>query len=339
MRKLALIVLVSMGILHLPLQAVAAESELGISLQVLQGGDGSSANLNKNNRLWFVIEPGESDKRSFFVHSASDIPQKIHLSIAARSQINGELRYDSNAVTFVDDWATFSDNDFFLEPGQSRQVTVSIQVPRNAVIETLLPTLLVRSVASVTQEATYKLPAALQISQGIFLGVGTDVDFGTSFVIDDVFGQRGDSGNTLQVKISNTGNTPIAIKGQVQLSSAPFFASTIGPLEFFTPTINPGESGFGEIAVGDEVPEGTYRIFVRATQGFIIETREFERYLDFVDPSEPYSRLIWWALIAVSLVAATISIRILRSGPPATPAAKHLYTRSKEKGPKPRRER
>jgi hypothetical protein len=276
------------------------------------------------------------------VHSASEIPQRIRLSIGARTQLNGELRYDPTAVSVVDDWATYSDNNFLLEPGESRQVTLSIKVPRDAALELLLPSLVVNSVdpvPQVTQESRYEIPAALQISQGIFLGVGTDADFGTSFVIDDVYGQRGDSGNTLQVKISNSGNTPIAIKGQVQLSSAPFFASTIGPLEFFTPTINPGESGFGEIAVGDEVPEGTYRIFVRATQGFIIETREFEKYLDFIDPTELYSRLTWWVLIAVSLVAATISIRILRSGPPATPAAKHLYTRSKEKGPKPRRER
>ena len=320
MRKLALVVTMTMGVLLLPFQAAAADPELGISLQVLQGGAGSSENVNKNNRLWFVIEPGKSDKRDFFVHSASEITQKIQLSIGARTQLNGELRYDSNAVSVVNDWVTYSVNNFLLEPGESRQVTVSIAVPKDAAIEVLLPSLLVNSVAQDTQvseEPRYKIPGALQISQGIFLGVGTDEDFGTSFVIDDVFGQRGDSGNTLQVKISNTGNTPIAIRGELQLSSAPFFESTIGPLEFFTPTINPGESGFGEIAVGDEVPEDRYRIFVRATQGFITETREFEKYIDFRGLSQLYDLLIWSAVILVSLVVAIFSIRILRG--PKTP--------------------
>ena len=316
MRKLSLILLVTMRILHVPFQAIAADPELGISLQVLQGGEGSSANLNKNNKLWFLIEPGKSDKRSFFVHSASEITQKIRLSIGARTQLNGELRYDSTAVSVVEDWVTFSENNFLLEPGESRQVTLSIEIPKDATVEVLLPTLLVNSVAQdtqVTEEPRYKIPGALQISQGIFLGVGTDADFGTSFVIDDVFGQRGDSGNTLQVKISNTGNTPIAIRGELKLSSAPFFESTIGPLEFFTPTINPGESGFGEIVVGAEVPEDRYRIFVRATQGFITETREFEKYIDFRGLSQLYNLLIWIVVILVSLVVAIFSIRILRS--------------------------
>jgi hypothetical protein len=219
--------LIATGIMLAPLQAVAADADLGISLQVLQGREGGSANLNKNNRLWFVIEPGKSDSRDFIVHSASEITQKINLSIGARSQLNGELSYDSNAVSVVDQWATFSTNDFLLKPGQSRQVKVSITVPKDAAIEVLQPTLLVKSVASVTEESTYKLPTAMQISQGIFLGVGTDEDFRTSFVIDDVFGQNGDSGKTLQIKISNTGKTPIAIRGDVQLSSAPFFESTI----------------------------------------------------------------------------------------------------------------
>jgi hypothetical protein len=317
MRKLLVIMLVTFSALHSSLQVFAADSELGISLQVLQGGTGSSANLNKNNRLWFVIEPGSSGTRDVIINSASEIPQRIKLSIAARSQLNGELRYDSDAVTVVSEWATFSVNDFLLEPGQSKQVSVSISVPKDAAVEVFQPALLVNSVATVTQEGQYQLPGALQISQGIFLGVGTDEDFRTSFVIDDVFGQSGDSGKTLQIKISNTGKTPIAIMGDVQLSSAPFFETTIGPLVFRTTTINPGESGFGEIAVGDEIPEDRYRILVRATQGAITETREFEKDIDFRSLSQLYDVLTWLAIILISLVVAVFSIRVLRSTSPA----------------------
>jgi hypothetical protein len=316
MRKLVLIILVTVVTLHSPLQVFAADSELGISLQVLQGGTGSSANLNKNNRLWFVIEPGNAGTRNFIINSASDIPQRIKLSIAARSQLNGELRFDPNGVTVVSEWASFSENNFVLEPGKSKQVSVTIRVPTGTAVEVFQPALLVNSVATVTEDVQYKLPGALQISQGIFLGVGTGEDFRTSFVIDDVFGQRGESGKTLQVKISNTGNTPIAILGDVQLSSAPFFETTIGPLSFRTPTINPGESGLGEIAVGAEVPADRYRILVRASQGFITETREFEKEIDFRGPSELYVVLIWLAIILISLVVAIFSIRVLRSTSP-----------------------
>jgi hypothetical protein len=336
MRKLILILLVAAGIFHLPPQAIAADSELGISLQVLKGGEGSSANINKTNRLWFVIEPGKSDKRDVLVNSASDITQKINLSIAGRSQVNGELRYDSEAVTVVDQWVEFSANDFLLEPGQSRLVTVTINVPLDAVRQVFQPALLVNSVSPAEEESTNKTPTALQVSQGIFLGVGTDEDFRTSFTIDDVLGETVDLGKVLRVKLSNTGETPIAIEGELQLSSATFFGYTIGPLIFYTPTINPGESGFGEIIVGEDVPEDRYRIQVRASQGFITETRNFEKNIDFPNLVQWYNFLIWGAVILVALIVAILSIRFLRRTSSAIPLANRAPKPRANKVPKPR---
>lgn len=312
MRKLKILLALFAGLLYMPLPSLAAESDLGISLQILKGGEGSSENINKNNNLWFVIEPGKSSNRQVRINSASNITQKIHLSIAGRSQIDGELKYDANVQSVVDDWAQYSANDFLLKPGDTRQVTISIAVPVDATREVLQPALLVKAMGATTENSRYKIPTAMQISQGIFLGVGTTDEFRTSFEIDDVFGQNGDSGHSLQIRISNSGKTPIALEGEIQLSSSTFVGSTIGPLSFYTPTIYPGESGFGEVLVGPEVPEDKYRIQVRATQGFITETRNFEKDIDFRGLAQLYSTIFWGAVILISLVIALASIRYLR---------------------------
>jgi hypothetical protein len=295
--------------------ALAAEGDLGIALQVLEGGEGSSAGVNKNNSLWFVIEPGTSGTRDVVINSASDVPQNINLSIAARSLVDGQLRFDANATSIVNPWASYSMNNFILSPGDSQQVTVTITVPQSATREVLQPALLVKATGVQSNDAQYKIPSALQISQGIFLGVGTVDEFSTSFTIDDVFGQIDQGVKSLVVRVSNTGRTPIALQGDLQLSSATFTSTTIGPLAFFSSTIYPGEVGFAEIPVGGEVIEDRYRIQVRASQSYITITRNFEKNIDFRPKGQLTDILFWLGLILLSLILAVVSLRILTRKP------------------------
>lgn len=334
MRKFifALVILLT-SIFISPSISLAAENDLGIALQVLKGGEGSSSNINKNNNLWFVIEPGKSGTRSVVINSASKVAQKISFSIAGRSQLNGELKYDAKATSVVNEWASYSENNFTLKPGQSKEIVVTIKVPKDATREVLQPALLAKATGVKASNAQYKIPTAMQISQGIFLGVGTVDEFTTKFTIDDVYGENGDSGHSLQVKISNTGKTPIAITGNLQLSNATFSGPTIGPLPFFTSTIYPGESGVGEILVGEEIPEDKYRIQVQATQGIITETRNFEKNIDFRGLAQLYSNLMWIGIFVVSLVIAFIALRALRK--PAPPKVEAPVTREPSYTPRP----
>lgn len=322
MKKLATLIL-SISLIAISAPPVhAAEGDLGIALQVLEGGEGSSSSVNKNNSLWFVIEPGTSGNRDVVINSASQVPQKISLSIAARSLIDGELRFDANGNSIVDTWTTYSMNNFVLSPGASQLVTVTINVPQSASREVLQPALLVKATGVQASDAQYKIPSALQISQGIFLGVGTVDEFSTTFTIDDVFGQTDQGIKSLIVRVSNTGSTPIALQGDVQLSSATFTSPTIGPLAFYSSTIYPGEVGFAEIPVGDEVIEDRYRIQVRASQSYITVTRNFEKNIDFRPKSQLTDILLWVGLILLSLVLAVVSLRVLRGKPLLPKSAK-----------------
>jgi hypothetical protein len=322
MKKLAtLIFSISLMVIAAP-PVLAAEGDLGIALQVLEGGEGSSSSVNKNNSLWFVIEPGTSGTRDVVINSASQVPQKISLSIAARSLIDGELRFDANGTSIVDTWTTYSMNNFVLSPGASQLVTVTINVPQSASREVLQPALLVKATGVQASDSQYKIPSALQISQGIFLGVGTVDEFSTTFTIDDVFGQTDQGIKALIVRVSNTGSTPIALQGDVQLSSATFTSPTIGPLAFYSSTIYPGEVGFAEIPVGDEVIEDRYRIQVRASQSYITVTRNFEKNIDFRPKGQLTDILFLVGLILLSLVLAVVSLRVLRGKPLLPKSAK-----------------
>ena len=222
--------------------AFADNQGLGIAIQVIQGKDDSSKDLNKNNRLWFVIAPGKSGSRDFQIRSASDIAQKIHLGIGAQKQENGVRQYDPEGSTPASDWASFSRNDFVLAPRTTASISMKISVPANTDVQTLQPSLLVQASAVKSASAQYKVPTALQFSQDIFLGVGTSDQFLTKFSIDDVYGANTNEGHVLILKLSNSGKTPVALTGDLQLSNLTFAGLTVGPLQFVSPSIQPGES-------------------------------------------------------------------------------------------------
>ena len=293
--------------------AFADNQGLGIAIQVIQGKDDSSKDLNKNNRLWFVIAPGKSGSRDFQIRSASDIPQKIHLGIGAQKQVNGVRQYDPEGITPARDWATFSKNDFVLAPRTTVSLSMNIAVPANADVQTLQPSLLVQASAVKSASAQYKVPTALQFSQDVFLGVGTSDQFLTKFSIDDVYGANTNDGHVLILKLTNAGKTPVALTGDLQLSNITFAGLTIGPLQFVSPSIQPGESAEVPVKVDEKVTEARWQILVRAQQGSIQETRTFEKDISFKGVNYVQLAITSSAIILVSLTVLLIGLRTLRS--------------------------
>ena len=293
--------------------AFADNQGLGIAIQVIQGKDDSSKDLNKNNRLWFVIAPGKSGSRDFQIRSASDIPQRIHVDIGAQKQVNGVRQYDPEGTTPAGAWATFSKNDFVLEPRTTVLVSVTISVPGDAPIQTLQPSLLVQASATQSETAQYKVPTALQFSQDMFLGVGTSEEFLTKFSIDDVYGANTNDGHVLIVKVSNTGKTPVALTGDLQLTNMVFAGLTVGPLQFVSQSIAPGESAEVPVKVDETVTESKWRILVRAQQGSIQETRTLEKDISFKGTNYVQLAVTSSIIILSSLALLFIALRTLRS--------------------------
>lgn len=293
--------------------AVADNQGLGIAIQVIQGKNDSSKDLNKNNRLWFVIAPGQSGSRDFQIRSASDIAQKIHLGIGAQKQVNGVRQYDPEGSTPASDWASFSRNDFVLAPRTTASISMKISVPANTDVQTLQPSLLVQASAVKSASAQYKVPTALQFSQDIFLGVGTSDQFLTKFSIDDVFGANTNEGHVLILKLSNSGKTPVALTGDLQMSNLTFAGLTVGPLQFVSPSIQPGESVEVPVKVDEKVTEARWRILARAQQGSIQEARTFDKDISFKGVNYVQLAITSSTIILVSLALLLIALRTLRS--------------------------
>ena len=293
--------------------ALADNQGLGIAIQVSQGANDSSKDLNKNNRLWFVIAPGKSGSRDFQIRSASDIAQKIHLGIGAQKQVNGVRQYDPEGTTPASNWASFSRNDFVLAPRTTVKVSMQIAVPKTAPIEALQPSLLVQASAVKTSTAQYKVPTALQFSQDIFLGVGTSDQFLTKFSIDDVSGANTNEGHVLMVRFTNSGKTPIALTGDLQLSNMTFDGVTVGPLQFASQSLQPGETAEVPVKVDERVTESKWRILARAQQGSIQETRTFEKEISFRGTNYVQLAIVSSLIILGSIALLLVALATLRS--------------------------
>lgn len=321
MRKFILLLIAAI-LVFAPTVASAAGNDLGVAVQVLVGGQDSSKDVNQNNKLWFVIEPGSSGSRTVLVASTSNVDQKIELSLGAQKETNGVLAYDQEGTTKASEWASFSKNNFILKANKSTEITLTLRVPKDAAIEVLRPALLVQAKAAKNAKAQYKIPTAMRFIQGMFLGVGTSEYFATKFTIDDVYGLTTDRGREIYIKFTNSGGTPIALEGDLQLSSQTFAGQNFGPFKFSSATILPGTSGITSLPADAAVSEDKFRILVRAQMGAVEVSREFIKDLTFPVPSPWQGILLNVGIILAAGALGVFALRALRKPSQKTPRKK-----------------
>lgn len=311
-KQMAAVFAVAFLALMTPLSAKAAPNTLGISVQVVRATDISHSNLANNNNLWFRIEPGKKGTRELSIKSASDIDQRIDMSIAARKSVNGEMKLDPETESPVNKWASFSQQHFILRAHDTQSVMLTLAVPQEAHIDVYQPALLIRASAAVADSAQYKVPNALQYTQGMFVGVGTMNQIPTSFSINNVYGVTTSTGHQLVLDLQNTGKTPLQLTGSLQLSSATFNGPTLGPYNFYTDSIQPGETGHAYIPVGPEVTEDKWKIFADVSQANIEEIKTFITVISFNNGASASPLLISLAVLLVSILLAHWSVSTLR---------------------------
>lgn len=284
---------------------VAAEGNLGLSLQILQGNS-SKSGLESNTRLWFVVEPGKSKSRTFIVQSTAAVSEKISLSVGAVKRVNGQSQLAIGETSPIENWVSFDTNDFVIAPKADKKIVMTLTVPVDEDINSFSAMLLVKASGISNQKSkdAYSVPGAAQIAAPIFLGVGTEDEFITEFEIKDVFGVDTTEGKALRVEIKNNGKTPVSILGDVQVTGITFQTETLGPFNYETETIAPGESKFADAIVGDQIVEGKWRIYITASQGAITETREFEKNITYTGSNSLF-------LLLVRVVIGVISLLLL----------------------------
>jgi len=259
---------------------------LGISVRVIPGGNevGQEA-VGANKRMWLIVKQGDSRSREIQISSSSSISQLISLSIVDASTINGVISA-GKTLNEANSWAEFSENNFILPPGSRKMVSMRISVPKDIgdrAVEAFLVATAESPKPTSQTNAQYQaiIKGQARFAHGLFLGVGDYEKFRVNFSIDDVKDVRRNGKKKLQIFINNKGLTPIAPYGDVTLQNADFPDLRFGPIKYLTAKIDPESKAVFVVDLPEEVIPGRWKIFVKASQGNVTETKVFEKTLRF----------------------------------------------------------
>ena len=265
----------------------ASAAGLGISVRVIPGGnqEGQEA-VGANKRMWMIVKQGDSRSREIQITSTSSISQLISLSIVDAATING-VTSAGKILNEANSWAKFSANNFILPAGKRKTVSMEITIP-NGINDASIEAYLVATAQSpkpTGNNANAKYNAVIKgqarFAHGLFLGVGDYEKFRVNFSIEDVKDTRRNGQKKLLIFLNNKGLTPIAPSGDVTLQNADFPGLRFGPIKYLTARINPESKSVFVVDLPEEVIPGKWKIFVRASQGNVTETKVFEKTLRF----------------------------------------------------------
>ena len=267
-------------------QSESSAAGLGISVRVIPGGNqvGQEA-IGANKRMWMIVKQGDTRSRQIQISSSSSVSQLISLSIVDAVTING-VTSTGKTLNQANSWVQFSQNNFILPAGARKTVSMQISIPKGisdraveaylvATAESPKPT------AQTTAQYSAVIKGQARFAHGLFLGVGDYEKFRVNFSIDDVKDTRRNGQKKLQIFINNKGLTPIAPSGDVTLQNADFPDLRFGPIKYLTARINPESKAVFVVDLPEEVIPGRWKIFVKASQGNVTETKVFEKTLRF----------------------------------------------------------
>jgi hypothetical protein len=145
----------------------------------------------------------------------------------------------------------------------------------------------------------------------MFVGVGSYAEFRSNFEIVDVDGYINSKGNAARVFLKNTGRVPILLNGDVSFQDATFGGPVLGPFDFSTSRISPGQTAFAAVQLPETITESKWKIFTKASVGINTKTRIFEKDLSFTGVSL-FTRTFQALLAAASLLGLLWSWRQFR---------------------------
>jgi len=309
-----------------PAHLAAAQDTLGFGINVIPDRtDQSDGALRGNQALWFAMSPGESITREFEIVSASDVEQDIEAEVLGLVIVNGEDQVDKSALSEVAPWVSFSPTPLVLPPRERAVLTMTVAAPLDAegafqayarirATATQIPT------TQGDDETKAIIKGALAFDQRLWIGIGESGSLTTDFEIVDAVGLTVDEARTLQIEFANTGETPVAPRGTVELQSLDFTTLRVGPLDFGTATVLPGQSRYAQVILPEEVEPGPWKLLVIASQGNIKKTATFERDLTFpLELPSPTPLQAWQlALLALGVILGLCLLvfgwRTLKSG-------------------------
>lgn len=289
----------------------SAHAEGGFFLRVLPD---SSKEWSDNSKLWVVAVPGDKSVRRFTVSNTSTQPVDVDLKLGGAQILDGIISFDKNAKLKSEGYASFSENPVKLSPNEQKVIEVVFSPPIGA--ESFAEDgYLVASIAGkdVSSKSGLQvvIPTVYQYAYPMFVGIGSYAEFRSDFEILDVDGYINSKGNALRVFLKNTGKIPILLNGDVSFQDATFGGPVLGPFEFSTSRISPGQTAFAAVQLPETITETKWKIFTKASVGINTKTRIFEKDLSFTGISL-FTRAVQALLAIVSFLGLLWSWRQFR---------------------------
>jgi hypothetical protein len=312
-------------------QAQTYAAGLGISVRVIPGGnqEGQEA-VGANKRMWMIVKQGDSKLREIEISSTSSIPQLISLSIVDAQTING-VTSAGKSLNEANSWAKFSNNNFILPAGSQKRVSMAVTIPQGisdrAIEAFLVTTAQSPQPAGAETNAKYRavIKGQARFAHGLFLGVGDYEKYRVNFSIDNVKDSLRNGQKKLQIFINNKGLTPIAPNGDVTLQNSDFPDLRFGPIKYLTARINPESKAVFVVDLPDEIIPGKWKIFVKASQGNVTETKVFEKMLRFSQWFDIIFNIGRFLLFVIGVILLRKSWHLFRG---TTPAPQPLSTKA-----------
>ncbi len=314
----------------------SAHAEGGFFLRVLPD---PSKEWSDNSKLWVVAVPGEKSIRRFTVSNTSTQRVDVDLKLGGAQILDGIISFDKNAKLKSEGYASFSENPVKLSPNEQKVIEVVFSPPVGA--ESFAEDgYLVASIAGkdVSSKSGLQvvIPTVYQYAYPMFVGIGSYAEFRSDFEILDVDGYVNSKGNALKVFLKNTGKIPILLNGDVSFQDSTFGGPVLGPFEFSTSRISPGQTAFAAVQLPETITETKWKIFTKASVGINTKTRIFEKDLSFTGVSL-FTRAVQILLAIVSFLGLLWSWRQFRpskgQGLPENPSTpkKRLWNRARKR--------
>jgi hypothetical protein len=289
-------------------QNTFAQADGGFFLRILPD---ASQEWSDNSKLWVVAAPGAKSARKFTVANTSTGSIKVDLTLGGAKINDGTISYDKDAKLRSEGYATFSENPVALGPNEQKVVEVIFSAPNNAESFAedgyLVASIAGRDVSS-SNGLQVVIPTVYQYAYPMFVGVGSYLEYRSDFEILDVDGYINSDGNALRVFVKNTGKIPFLLNGDVSFQDAVFGGPVLGPFEFSTSRISPGQTAYAAIQLPETITETKWKIFAKATVGINTKTKIFEKDLSFTKISLS-TRAIQIFLALISLLGLLWSWR------------------------------
>lgn len=332
----ALLAILPMVLISIVASIDSAHTAGGFFLRVLPD---SSREWSDNSKLWVVAVPGEKSIRRFTVSNTSNRRIDVNLKLGGAQILDGVISFDKNARLRSEGYASFSENPVKLSPNEQKVIQVIFSPPTGT--ESFAEDgYLVASIAGkdVSSKSGLQvvIPTVYQYAYPMFVGIGSYAEFRSDFEILDVDGYINSKGNALKVFLKNTGKIPILLNGDVSFQDATFGGPVLGPFEFSTSRISPGQTAFAAVQLPETITETKWKIFTKANVGINTKTKIFEKDLSFTGVSL-FTRAVQALLAIVSLLGLLWSWRQFRpskrQGVPENPSSpkKHLWNRARKR--------